>query len=72
VPSFLGGFVDIPDCQNGASGEDTPGYVHVGQLCSYLWQTDGDWSNHALNNTYLTTLAKYPEVIKVGPRHYPQ
>jgi predicted lipase len=72
VPSFLGGFIDLPDCQSGTPGEDTPGYVHVGQLCSYLWQTDGDWSNHALDNTYLKTLANYPQVVKVGPRSYPE
>lgn len=72
VPSFLDGFGDIPDCESGTAGQDAPGYVHVGQLCSYLWQTDGDWNNHALANTYLKTLSQYPEVIKIGPRKYPQ
>jgi len=72
VPSFLGGFIDILDCDDGPAGQDTPGYVHVGQLCSYLWQTDGDWNNHALVNTYLKTLSQYPGVIRVGPRNYPE
>jgi hypothetical protein len=51
---------------------DTPGYVHVGLLCSFLWQTDGDWSNHSLENIYLKVVQNYPQVVKVGPRKYPQ
>ncbi len=51
---------------------DTPGYVHVGLLCSFLWQTDGDWSNHSLENIYLNVVQNYPQVVRLGPRKYPQ
>ena len=60
VPSFTG------------MTADTPGYVHVGVLCSFLWQTDGDWANHSLEKIYLKVVQSYPQVVKVGPRTYPQ
>jgi predicted lipase len=56
----------------GLDGGDTPGYVHVGLECTFLWQKWGDWDNHSLQYTYLKTLKDYPEVIKFGPRQYPQ
>lgn len=51
---------------------DTPGFVHVGLECSYLWQTGGAWANHTLDNTYLAVVRDHPEVINFGPRQYPQ
>jgi hypothetical protein len=51
---------------------DTPGYEHTGTPCTFLWQTDGDWGNHSMQNIYLSTVMNYPAVIQVGPRAYPQ
>jgi predicted lipase len=51
---------------------DTPGYAHVGLDCTYLWQTGGDWANHSLENNYLECVKQYRDVIKFGPRKYPQ
>jgi lipase (class 3) len=56
---------------------DTPGYLPVGLECSFLWQTEdqpdgGAWANHSLVNIYAATLQKYPNVIRFGPRKYPQ
>jgi triacylglycerol lipase len=56
----------------GLEGADTPGYVHVGLECTFLWQKWGDWENHSLVDTYLETVQQYPAVIKFGPRDYPQ
>jgi predicted lipase len=56
----------------GLDGADTPGYVHVGLECTFLWQKWGDWENHSLVDTYLETVQHYPQVIKFGPRDYPQ
>jgi hypothetical protein len=52
----------------GLDGYDTPGYVHVGLECTFLWQKWGDWDNHSLVDTYLATVRDYPEVIKFGPQ----
>ena len=56
---------------------DTEGYLPVGLECSFLWQTEdqadgGDWANHSMVNIYNETLQKYPNVIRYGPRSYPQ
>jgi triacylglycerol lipase len=56
---------------------DTPGYLPVGLECSFLWQTEdkpdgGDWANHSMKDVYLKTLTTYSNVIKFGPRSYPQ
>ncbi len=51
---------------------DAPGYVHVGLLASFLWQTDGDWANHSLADIYLNVVQNHPQVVKLGPRKYPQ
>lgn len=56
----------------GLDGNDTPGYVHVGLECTFLWQKWGDWENHSLTDTYLETVQKYFGVIRFGPRKYPQ
>jgi hypothetical protein len=51
---------------------DTPGYQQPGQEYSFLWQTGADWGNHSLDNVYIPTLQQYANVIKGGPRKYPQ
>ena len=51
---------------------DTPGYVHVGLECTFLWQTWGAWGNHSLVNIYMRTIKSFPGAIKFGPRSYPQ
>lgn len=61
VPSFTG-----------VDGSDTPGYVHVGLDCTYLWQTGGDWGNHSLEYNYLACVQNHSDVIKFGARKYPQ
>jgi hypothetical protein len=63
VPSFLGG---LP------TGEDASGYEHVGLPCTFLWQTDGDWHNHSMEDIYLNTVQNYSQVIQFGQRTYPQ
>jgi hypothetical protein len=56
----------------GIDAVDKPGYIHVGLEASFLWQKWGDWANHSLVDTYLTTVQKYFGVIRFGPRKYPQ
>lgn len=56
---------------------DTIGYLPVGLECSFLWQTEdqatgGDWANHSLTGVYQKTLEDFPNVIRFGPRKYPQ
>jgi predicted lipase len=52
--------------------DDTPGYVHVGLPVTFLWQKDMDWANHSMQDTYLNTIQNYSNVLKCGPRTYPQ
>lgn len=51
---------------------DAAGYVQPGLECNFLWQTGGFWGNHSLTDVYLNTLKNYSNVIKFGPRKYPQ
>ena len=49
-------------------------YVHVGIPGTFVWQTWDDWGNHSLANIYLPMVEYTPwwNLIKWGPRHYPQ
>ena len=50
----------------------TDPYVHVGTEMTFVWQTWDDWGNHSLANIYLPMVQTYWNVIKQGPRKYPQ
>jgi hypothetical protein len=51
---------------------DVQGYVHVGLPVTFLWQKDGDWANHSMEDTYLHTLKCFSRVLQCGERKYPQ
>lgn len=53
---------------------DTPTdpYVHVGLEATFVWQTWDDWGNHSMDNIYLPVTESYLNVVKLGPRQYPQ
>ena len=47
-------------------------YVHVGTEATFVWQTWDDWGNHSLANIYMPMVQSHWDVIKWGPRSYPQ
>jgi hypothetical protein len=49
-------------------------YVHVGIEGTFVWQTWDDWGNHSLANIYMPMVQSQSNwnLIKWGPRHYPQ
>ena len=50
---------------------DTPGYVHVGLPCLFVYQTWGDWENHNMQNIYANTVQNYWHVIGYSEPSYP-
>ncbi len=48
------------------------GYTHVGIECTFVWQKWDDWRNHSMSDTYLAVVQNYLDVVKIGPRVYPQ
>jgi len=50
----------------------TDPYVHVGLPGTFIWQTWDDWGNHSLANIYIPMVQNYWNIIKWGPRNYPQ
>ena len=44
----------------------------VGTEATFVWQTWDDWGNHSLAKIYLPMVQSYWNVIKWGPRNYPQ
>src|ERR1043166_7598094 len=47
-------------------------YVHVGTEATFVWQTWDDWGNHSLANSYMPMVQYHWDVIRGGPRQYPQ
>lgn len=62
----------VPSLVGIEPGNDTYPYVHVGIETTFVWQTWSDWQNHSLTGIYIPTVASHWDVIKFGPRQYPQ
>jgi len=50
----------------------TDPYVHVGIPGTFVWQTWDDWGNHHLPSIYMKMVNWHWDLIKWGPRNYPQ
>jgi hypothetical protein len=62
----------VPSLVSLEPGTTTDPYEHVGLECTFVWQTWDDWGNHSMQNIYLPVVQNYLDVIKLGPRQYPQ